>query len=161
VSVRARYPSAHHVESDDWSTSLLPAGQRESNDSSRRSRHCNREKSLSALRERRRLAVDSRMLFKPENPPTSVKPPSDRMNSTEVVRSASSLDVVSFKLVSRKLGSKPEKKPSMYESRTGVKYASTVQDVPRATIRIMGREAEDSERCVNPRELAISAICFS
>lgn len=67
---------------------------------------------------------DSQMLLRPENPATSVKPPSLRMNSTVVVRSASAAVVFSLSAVSRRLGSKPSKKPSMYFCRTGVRYAS-------------------------------------
>lgn len=94
----------------------------------------------------------------PLNPLTSVKPPSLLMNSTLVVFLASSAVFSSPVLLSLKLGSKPAKKPSRYFWRTGVRYASTVVEVPRATMRIMGREDEDAEMCSKPIDSAIETI---
>jgi hypothetical protein len=61
--------------------------------------------------------------LRPEKRLTLVRPPSDIINSTLVP------DVPS-----RRLESKPEKKLSMYALRTGVRYASAVEEVPRGTI---------------------------
>lgn len=71
------------------------------------------------------------------------------MNSTDV------------SLVVRSDASKPEKKPSMYCCRTGVRYASAVVEVPRATTRIMLIVSEEIEMCSNPISRATSATTLS
>ena len=91
------------------------------------------------------------ILFSPEKLFKSSSPPSLLMNSTRGLRTFPSFS----------FASNPEKNPSRYSRRIGVRYASAVDDTPRGTILIMGSSCDDAETCAKPAARASAAICSS
>ena len=57
--------------------------------------------------------------------------------------------------------SNPLKKPWMYSRRTGVRYASAVDDVARGTALIWGESEDEMEMCSKPISLATLATASS